>query len=114
MKRIGHQRLGTFDLSGVADGDLEKAWNDWTTMLLGRGLRPAEHAVRSTETSATFRLFQVEHEEQEFTLDFDIAKLGALAATVMTGAAFAASFFDPHVPWTAFLSAFFPDTWPAA
>jgi len=95
MKRIlGYQRLGTFDLSSAVDGDLEKAWNDWTTMLLGRGLRPAEHAVRSTETSATFRLFRVEHDEAESTLDFDIAKLGALASAVLTGAGFIFGYLD--------------------
>lgn len=74
-------RTGTFSLDEAADDEaLEQAWNAWVDELMGMGLRPADQPIRWTETTATYRLFSIEHEALEHTLDFDMAKLGKVGA----------------------------------
>lgn len=82
LLRMGeHMRTGTFCLDETADDEaLEKAWNAWIAELMAQGLRPADQPIRWTETTATYRLFSVEHEQLEHTLDFDMTKLGKVGA----------------------------------
>jgi hypothetical protein len=57
-----------------------------------QGLRPADDPIRWTETTATYRTFDVavEEEAEEFTLDFDIAKLGRIATALVAASLIAA------------------------
>lgn len=82
MRRLA-QRTATFEIELTGGGDdlaLERAWNDWVSSLRVQGLRPSDEALRSTETSVTYRVFRLDHEELVQALDFDMSRLGALAA----------------------------------
>lgn len=77
------KRLATFDFPKDDSDDqaLERAWNSFSEALRAQGLRPSEECIRSTPTSVTFRVFVIEHELMNHTLDFDIARLEARSET---------------------------------